>query len=189
MFRPFKSCVKLLWLISMKSGTEGHETKVSFLQIMPKLDHGNKEAQIEQMWRSISANNPPAAYPGALTFHLCRMLFPMQDQASANRRIVTLPQFPVLFAAPTNLFCFPRVFSPFLASENGCCSDMSNPWAVGSCPAACTSMGQHSAPALQLPAVAVLLLQWGAVIKITALGKTSHTWWEMSSLQAAPLSE
>lgn len=35
--------------MSMKSGTEGNETKVSFLQIMPNLDYSNKEVQSEQM--------------------------------------------------------------------------------------------------------------------------------------------
>lgn len=42
----------------MKSGTEGSETKVNFLQTMSKLDQSNKETQIKQMWRSASANNP-----------------------------------------------------------------------------------------------------------------------------------
>lgn len=35
--------------MSMKSGTEGNETKVSFLQIMTNLDYSNKEVQSEQM--------------------------------------------------------------------------------------------------------------------------------------------
>lgn len=34
----------------MKSGTEGNDTEVSFLQIVQKLDRSNKEAQIKQMW-------------------------------------------------------------------------------------------------------------------------------------------
>lgn len=29
--------------MNMKSGTEGIKTKASFLQIMPNLDHSNKE--------------------------------------------------------------------------------------------------------------------------------------------------
>lgn len=39
--------MKLLRLINLKSGTEGSENKVSFLQITPKLDHTTDDTQIK----------------------------------------------------------------------------------------------------------------------------------------------
>lgn len=84
-FRSFKSCVKVLWLISVESGTEGNETKVSFLQIMPKPDHGNKEAQLERVWWSTTVNIPPAACFIAHTSHLCRKLLPVKDQLASDQ--------------------------------------------------------------------------------------------------------
>lgn len=102
--------------MSMKSGTEGNETKVSFLQIMPNLDYSNKEVQTEQMWRSTSVNNSSCTFQCIYFPPLCKAL-PCAGQASANRKSTTLSWYPVLFTA---LLFIPHAFHPFLPSENGC---------------------------------------------------------------------
>lgn len=116
--------IKLLWLMCMKSGSEGMRPKSASSRSCQTLTTVMRRYKLHKCGRAL-VWIIPAAYPSAFSFHLCVKLFPVKDQASANRKSVTLSWYPVLFTA---LLCFPRACHPFLLSENRYFQGMSSSW-------------------------------------------------------------
>lgn len=115
---------------------------------MSILDHSNRSYKLHKCGGALPWISP-AAYPSAFTFHLCIKLFPVKDQASANRKSATLSWYPVLFTA---YFASLMLFILFCSLKMGISRTWAVPgqWAAAWLPA--RVQGQHRASTLQLPA-------------------------------------